>query len=49
MKKIVIILAIIIIIVCIVAVQYASYKVDYNMIMDENAEFEQYKDNEIWN
>ena len=48
MKKIFIILAIIIIIVCIIAVRYYSYKVDYNMIIEENAEYEQYKDKEIY-
>lgn len=48
MKKIFIILAIIIIIVCIIAVRYYSYKVDYNMILEENAEYEQYKDKEIY-
>ena len=48
MKKILIILAIAIIIVCIIAVKYYSYKVDYNMIIEENAEYEQYKDKEIY-
>ena len=48
MKKIIIILAIVIIIVCVVAVKYYSYKVAYNMILEENSEYEQYKDKEIY-
>ena len=48
MKKIFIILAIAVIIVCVVAVKYYSYKVDYNMIVEENSEYEQYKDKEIY-
>ena len=48
MKKIFIILAVIIAIICIIAVKYYSYKVDYNMINEENSEYEQYKDKEIY-
>lgn len=48
MKKIFIIIIIVIIIVCIIALRYYSYKVDYNMIIEENSEFEQYKDKEIY-
>lgn len=48
MKKILIFFVVIIIIVSIVAVEYSSYKVEKDTIMQENAEFEQYKDKEIY-
>ena len=48
MKKILIFLAIVIIIVSIIAVKYSSYKVEYNTTIEENTEFEQYKDKEIY-
>ena len=48
MKKILIFLAIVIIIIAIVIVQYSSYKIEYNAIMKENAEYEQYKDKELY-
>lgn len=48
MKKILIFLAILIIIIAIIVVQYSSYKIEYNAIMKENAEYEQYKEKEIY-
>lgn len=48
MKKFLIFFVVIIIIVSIVAVEYSSYKVEKDTIMQENAEFEQYKDKEIY-
>lgn len=48
MKKILIFFVIIIAIVSIVAIRYSSYKVEHDTIMQENAEFEQYKDKEIY-
>ena len=48
MKKIFIFLAIVIIVVAIIGVRYYSYKVDYNTTLKENAEYEQYKDKEIY-
>lgn len=48
MKKIFIFFAIVIIIVSIVGIKYYSYKVDYNAKVKENAEYEQYKDKEIY-
>ena len=49
MKKLILILfTIIIIIVTIICVKYSSYKIEYNSVLKENAEFEQYKENEIY-
>lgn len=48
MKKIFVFLAIVIIIVAIVGFKYVAYKADYNAIVKENAEYEQYKDKEIY-
>lgn len=48
MKKIFIFLAILIIVISIVIVKYFSYKNEYNAILKENAEYEQYKDKEIY-
>ena len=48
MKKIVIFLAIVIIIVSAIAVKYYSQIVEYNTIIKENAEYEQYKGKEIY-
>ena len=48
MKKIVIFLAIVLVIVAIVSFQYISYKNEYNIIQNENAEFEEYKDKEVY-
>lgn len=48
MKKIIIFFAIVIIIVSIMGVRYYSYKVEYNAIIKENAEYEEYKDKEIY-
>lgn len=47
MKRFLIFLAIGIIIIVIAIVQYSSYRTEYNMILKENAEYEQYKDKEI--
>ena len=44
MKKLLIFLAIVIIIITISIIKYSSYKVEYNALMKENTEFEQYKD-----
>ena len=48
MKKFLILFVIVIVIVSIIAVRYSSYKVEHDTIMQENAEFEQYKDKEIY-
>ena len=48
MKKIVIFLAIVLICVAIVGFKYISYKNEYNIIQNENAEFEEYKDKEVY-
>lgn len=49
MKKILILLfTILIIIVTIGFVKYNSYKVEYNKILKENAQYEQYKEKEIF-
>lgn len=48
MKKILIFLAVVIVIISVIGVKYASYKVEYNAIIKENAEYEQYKDKEIY-
>lgn len=48
MKKIFIFLAIVLVIVAIVSFQYISYKNEYNIIQNENAEFEEYKDKEVF-
>ena len=45
-KKFLILFVIVILIVSIIAVRYSSYKVEHDTIMQENAEFEQYKDKE---
>lgn len=47
MKKVLIILAIVIIVVAIVMFNYSSYKSEYNLIMSENAQYEQYMDKEL--
>lgn len=47
-KMLVILFTTIIIIVTIVYVKYNSYKVQYNSILKENMEYEQYKDKEIF-
>ena len=47
MKKLLILLAMVIIIIIISIVKYYSYKLEYNILMKENAEFEQYKDKEV--
>ena len=48
MKKILIFLAIILIVVAIVIVRYFSYDAQHKVIEKENAEYEQYKDKEIY-
>ena len=48
MKKIFIFLAIVLVIVAIVSFQYISYKNEYNIIQNENAEFEEYNDKEVY-
>lgn len=48
MKKILIFFAIVIIIVSIIGVKYSTYKVEHNAIAKENAEYEQYKNQEIY-
>ena len=48
MKKIFIFLAIVVIIVAIVGVRYISYKSEYNAVRRENADFEKYKDQEVY-
>ena len=48
MKKIFIFLAIVLVIVAIVGFKYMSYKNEYNIIQNENAEFEEYKDKEVY-
>lgn len=47
MKKILIFLVVLIIIIAIVIVNYSSYKTQHNMIISENAEFEEYKGKEL--
>ena len=47
MKKILIFLTIIIIIVAIVVVKYFSYSAEQSLLIAENAEYEEYKDEEI--
>lgn len=48
MKKIFIFSVILLIIVAIVGIRYVSYKNEYNIVQSENAEFEQYKDKEVY-
>lgn len=49
MKKLILmIFMIVIIVVAIIFVKYSSYKIEYNNIQKENAEFEQYKDQDIY-
>lgn len=49
MKKMILILfTTIVIIVTIICVKYSSYKNQYNNLLKENAEFEEYKDKEIY-
>ena len=48
MKKIFIFLAIVVIIVAIVGVRYISYKSEYNAVRRENADFEKYKNQEVY-
>lgn len=47
-KSILIIFTIVIIIVTILFVRYTAYKNEYNVVLRENAEYEQYKDKEIY-
>ena len=48
MKKIFIFTIIVLIVVAIVGFKYISYKNEYKIIQNENAEFEQYKDKEVY-
>lgn len=48
MKKIFIIIAIVLIVVAIVGFRYMNYKTEYNSILSENAEYEKYKESEIY-
>ena len=47
-KSILIFLGIIIVLVTIIFVKYSSYKIEYNDVLKENSEFEQYKNKEIY-
>ena len=47
-KSILIIFTIVIIIVTIIFIRYSAYKAEYNNVLRENAEYEQYKDKEIY-
>ena len=48
MKKIFIFTIIVLVVVAIVGFKYISYKNEYKIIQNENAEFEQYKDKEVY-
>ena len=48
MKKMFILLMIVLIIVTVVGFKYISYKNEYKLIQNENSEFEEYKDKEIY-
>ena len=48
MKKIFILIMIVLVVVVVVGINYISYKNKYNIIKNENAEFEEYKDKEIY-
>ena len=48
MKKIFIFLASVLIIIAIVGFKYISYKNEYNIIQNENAEFEEYQEKELY-
>ena len=48
MKKIFVFLTIIVIIVAIAGYRYAVYKSEYNAVQKENADFEKYKDQEVY-
>ena len=48
MKKIFIFLMTVLVIIAIIGVKYISYKNEKNLIQSENAEFEDYKDKEVY-
>lgn len=48
MKKVFIFLAIVIIIVAMIGIKYISYKNEYSVIQKENAEFDKYKEQEVY-
>lgn len=49
MKKIILfLLVVVIIIVSIIGIKYYSYMVEHNNVMKENAEYEEYKDKEVY-
>jgi len=47
-KAIVILFTIVTIIVTIFFVKYGSYKTEYNSVLQDNKQFEEYKDKEIY-
>ena len=48
MKKVLICLSIVVIIVAIIGYRYISYKNEYNEIQKENADFDKFKDQEVY-
>ena len=48
MKKLFIFIIIIIVILAVIGIKYYSYKAEYNNIVKENSEYEEYKDKEIY-
>ena len=48
MKKIFVFLIVILVIVSVIGFKYISYKNGYNIIQNENAEFDQYKDQDVY-
>ena len=48
MKKIFVFLIVILVIVSVIGFKYISYKNEYNIIQKENAEFDEYKDKEVF-
>ena len=48
MKKVLMFLVIVVAIVAIIGIKYSSYKIEYNAVKQENAEYELLKDKEIY-
>lgn len=48
MKKIFVFFIVILVIVSVIGFKYISYKNEYNIIQKENAEFDEYKDKEVF-
>ena len=48
MKKIIIMISIAIIAISIICINYYSYKIEYDRVLEENAEFDKYKYKEIY-